>query len=249
MVKFSVISFYLKLLFSIVLLASFTTPQTFAAEAPVEDYLIDDETRLRLQANEETAAVEYAVIDQIKAYLAKNGANVNAKIYKKGPTLLMWAITHHRIDIFEHLIRLGADVSKRHGGWNALHFAVLNGSTSMVRALLRAGADVDVLTRDGWTPLMLAVYFRRSEIIQLLLSYNANIFIRNYEGFMALELAHAKEFEDIVDLLNEVALFDEFGFEPSAIDNGSGEGISADYIESMLETISLQENLYVISFD
>mmetsp|Transcript_20580 Transcript_20580/g.44636 ORF Transcript_20580/g.44636 Transcript_20580/m.44636 type:complete len:306 (+) Transcript_20580:77-994(+) len=69
-----------------------------------------------------------------------------------------------------------------------LHLAAANGNIDVVRTLLDADADIDVVDGDGDTPLAWATYCGRKEVIDLLLdaganpAFSENISKRQYEG-------------------------------------------------------------------
>ncbi|KAL5074296.1 hypothetical protein RYX36_013280 [Vicia faba] len=77
------------------------------------------------------------------------------------------AAERNSIELLKELVELGVDVSKpnKHGGSTALHAAVSEGNTEMVRLLLDQGADVDKKDGVGWTPRGLADHQGHEEII------------------------------------------------------------------------------------
>lgn len=58
-------------------------------------------------------------------------------------------------------------------GNTALHYAVFNRDTDLVKRLIRKGADVNAVNNYGITPLQCAAYVNNDEIIQLLISKGA----------------------------------------------------------------------------
>jgi hypothetical protein len=53
-------------------------------------------------------------------------------------------------------------------GWTALHYAVVNGDTELVRYLIKHGANVNKATGEGSTPLYLAKVGGNEAIIKIL---------------------------------------------------------------------------------
>lgn len=83
----------------------------------------------------------------------------------------------------------GADVNAPESSGNgttALHWAVYQHDTDMVRALLQAGAEPTVQNQFGATPLMEAAAVGHTGIIRLLLEAGAEVESVNFEGQTAL---------------------------------------------------------------
>lgn len=76
--------------------------------------------------------------------LRKKGANINATLQRTSAT-----------------------------GWNALHYAVVNGNVELVKYLIKHGANVNKSTGEGSSPLFLAKLGNREEIIKILKSAGA----------------------------------------------------------------------------
>ena len=53
-------------------------------------------------------------------------------------------------------------------GWTALHIAAMEGHPAAVKALLKAGANVETKDNHGWTALSLAVMRGDTAIVKLL---------------------------------------------------------------------------------
>jgi len=71
----------------------------------------------------------------------------------------------------------------------------------LVKALIRAGADVNVQTAHGDTPLMYSVHSGRAEMVKILLENGADADLKNMSGETALMVAQRKGRADIVELL------------------------------------------------
>lgn len=53
---------------------------------------------------------------------------------------------------------------------------------ALIKALIEAGADVNVRGRYGNTPLMLALWYKRRDIVPQLLAHGANVFVKDDYG-------------------------------------------------------------------
>jgi ankyrin repeat protein len=74
------------------------------------------------------------------------------------------------------LINVGADIHICDiYGYSALHRASLRGHVDIVRALLLAGATVDLQDNDRETPLYWAIYYNNQECARLLIDFGALI--------------------------------------------------------------------------
>ncbi|XP_076437583.1 oxysterol-binding protein-related protein 1-like [Babylonia areolata] len=71
---------------------------------------------------------------------------------------------------------------KSNRGWTPLHLAAYFGHGAVVRTLLEAGADVNMINSAGDTPLHRAAYTGREDIVGILLEFGADITIVNSEG-------------------------------------------------------------------
>ena len=66
-----------------------------------------------------------------------------------GWTPVMWAAMEGHIEVVRFFLNVGADTSSIHGGWSALHLAVLNNQDEMCHELLRNGADWKMPNLNG----------------------------------------------------------------------------------------------------
>ena len=75
------------------------------------------------------------------------------------------------------------------GGLTPLVFAVRANDLESVRVLLKAGADVNQVTRYGWSPLLVATQNRYYQLASVLLDHGANPNVANKGGWSPLYLA------------------------------------------------------------
>ena len=137
--------------------------------------------------------------------LVEAGANVNAKETWGGTTPLMWAVSEGHAAAATLLIDGGADVNARSNyvaaangrgfegrtplanrtdpkaeefasGWlTPLMLAAREGHTEVARALVSAGADVNLITGDGKTALALAIFNGNYALASLLVDHKADV--------------------------------------------------------------------------
>ncbi|XP_014401638.1 PREDICTED: oxysterol-binding protein-related protein 1 [Myotis brandtii] len=89
--------------------------------------------------------------------------------------------------------------SKSNLGWAPLHLACYFGHRQVVQALLKAGAEVNVLNDMGDTPLHRAAFTGRKELVMLLLEYNADPTVVNGSGQRAKEVTHDREIRNMLE--------------------------------------------------
>lgn len=89
-------------------------------------------------------------------------------------------------------------------GWAPLHLAARRSSPEVVRALLRAGADLDRRDeRNGWTPLLHAIHMRNRPAARELLEAGAEVDRRSESGVTPLFMAAGYGMEGVVRQLLE----------------------------------------------
>ena len=116
----------------------------------------------------------------------RRGADVDA--HDAASHYLRTALMHSAANGYLELAKLlhanGADLddqggthhlnSNRSWRWAALHYAAAAGHAEMVRWLLDAGADLEILSREDRSPLWEAAYWGRLDVVELLLSRGAD---------------------------------------------------------------------------
>jgi len=122
---------------------------------------------------------------------------------------LLTAASKGDLDSVNQHIAAGTDLNQKDPkptgkGDNALGLAALFGHTSVSKALMDAGADLNAKNKDGSTPLHIAAFLCRTEIVQLLIEKGADRNIKNNTGATALESVQAPwiAVKGIYDLLN-----------------------------------------------
>lgn len=87
-------------------------------------------------------------------------------------------------------------------GMTPLAYAAAQGNIDSVQALIKAGANADVVLQEGWTPLMIAVAYDHAGVVTALLSANARTDRKTKDGQTALSLAQARGNSKIAKLLS-----------------------------------------------
>lgn len=196
--------------------------------------MIDNREKLGLDIDDKTAykdtresplllAIEKNNLD-IARYLLSAGANLNIVsdpewgaqsnneiVY----TPLMLAITLAEIEMVDLLLEYNAlrdpsrqlDIDAIPGEYAALHITMLleDQQTYMVKRLIQAGADVNLLTADYFenTPLILAGYAGDLDTIKLLVEAGADVSIKNSEGTDVVGAAYENGSIDVVEYFAE----------------------------------------------
>lgn len=87
-------------------------------------------------------------------------------------------------------------------GATPLHLAALNLDSGPLKALLAAGASVNVRDNDGQTPLHMAAFATRSEQAQLLLKAGADPLIKSNEGRDVASLARRVRADEVAGIVS-----------------------------------------------
>ena len=94
--------------------------------------------------------------------------------------------------------------AREEDGWTALHLACFWGHAACAKALIRAGAAVDLPDIEGRTALHMACLYGESEAVRLLLNaYADKTLVAGKSGKTALDLAHESDATGCVALLLE----------------------------------------------
>jgi ankyrin repeat protein len=145
--------------------------------------------------------------DSIAELLAR-GAKVDASESAAGENALMWAAARNNQRAVVALLRGGAAVDARskvlalkpfrwetdgmlssmlpRGGWTPLAYAAREGSMEAARALVEAGAALNVQDPDGTTPLVTAIENGHFDLALMLLNSGADPNIADSTGMAAL---------------------------------------------------------------
>ena len=146
----------------------------------------------------------------VKALLA-HGAAVNATERWQGQTALMWAAAENHPDVVRLLVEHGADLNVRSsklefpkfiynvntmvrtplpkGGMTALHLAARENAREGARALIEAGADLNLTDPDGTSALVMAIINRHNDVAALLIEKGADPNVADAAGMTALYAA------------------------------------------------------------
>lgn len=121
----------------------------------------------------------------------KSGADINGKVFPKGPTALYVAAQNGHLNVVKFLLEKGADVNEIFIliNENPVKVASQNGHLEIVKLLLDNGADVNVVSSNGSTALISASQNGHSEILKLLLDKGAQVNVSDKNGYSPLHLA------------------------------------------------------------
>jgi ankyrin repeat protein len=121
----------------------------------------------------------------------------------EGDDPLLVAADRCRLPELRELIASGADpnVARANDGWTPLQFASKSGCLTGVQALLEAGADPSIASRDGATPLYLAAQVGDDEIARALISSGADPRAALPSGDTALLVAAFRGQTEVVNVL------------------------------------------------
>ena len=135
------------------------------------------------------------------AVLLENGARVDAREGWFGETALMWAAAENHADVVRVLLEAGDAIDGRSalqeferrrngqnimslGHWSPIMYAARENALEAGRALIDAGADLDLTDPDGATALVLAILNAHYEFAALVLDAGADPNIVDIEAGM-----------------------------------------------------------------
>ena len=107
------------------------------------------------------------------------------------------------VEAIRQHIEAGSDLDEKDpmSGASPLIIATVFGQTEVLKALIEAGADMNIGNNEGSTPLIVAAVFDRIEAARTLIEAGADVNIGNNEGSTALQTAALLCRTEIVKLL------------------------------------------------
>jgi ankyrin repeat protein len=144
------------------------------------------------------------------ALILSHGADVNAREETLGENALMWAAAENHPEAVKLLVDRGADVNARssniawskdrfglegvltilpHGRWTPLMYAARQGSLGAARALVDAGATLNLIDPDGTTAMVVAIINGHYDVAAMLAEKGADPNIADTAGTAALYAA------------------------------------------------------------
>ncbi len=178
-------------------------------------------------------------VKSVKEILKADNNLINAQS-SLGASALNWSIIAKAYKCIDHLLSEGADANARDGyGFTPLDNALSSDNPNLVRALLIAGANPDVLDSDGNSPLMIAASNGWLLQVQYLLNFHAKIDVWN-NHHTALTIAVGQGDYDIVNALIMAGAGADFGLNEDLIDQAEEQGDMAivDLLERNLAGVN-----------
>jgi ankyrin repeat protein/L-ascorbate metabolism protein UlaG (beta-lactamase superfamily) len=117
------------------------------------------------------AGLEWA----LASHLLERGADPNAPLADGQYPLLIAAWGDPPLDLFEYLIKSGADVRAEWHGWTPLHAAARTEKPELVELLLSKGADPETPNVNGDTPFDLAIRTANCKTVAQMIKAGADI--------------------------------------------------------------------------
>ena len=150
----------------------------------------DIETRGNYGRSPLHSACVLGALDVVKI-LVRAGAGVRAT-NNKGHTCLILAVRFRQTKIVRYLVGL-PEVELNHRdtekNFTALHYAVENEDTDVVRVLIDAGADIETRGNYGRSPLHSACVLGALDVVKILVRAGAGVRATNNKGHTCLILA------------------------------------------------------------
>lgn len=134
--------------------------------------------------------------DEILDELIKRGAPFN-KPYRDGRTPLWFAAENGKTNAVMRLIEEGLDINELISGSAPLHLAVRNNSSRLMTALLKAGAEIDLLNGNGRTALMIAASNGYVNLVKKLVKAGADTTLKDRNGQTAATMATGRRADEI----------------------------------------------------
>ncbi|KAM7439076.1 Protein fem-1 B [Porites harrisoni] len=160
-------------------------------------FLTDHGANIDLQDREGYSSLHYAAgnisdLCDVLDFLITNGADVNAFTNDKFTPLII-ASNCNNLNVVNSLIKYGANIHLvDRCGRTALHYSITvvdHDSVTVLRSLIKNGADVNALTNDNCSPLMMSSLSGSVNVVTILVENGANMDIQNQNGDTALHYA------------------------------------------------------------
>ena len=114
------------------------------------------------------------------------------------------AIRNGHVETTQILIDANADTqltTRDQYSWTPLHFAARYGTSKIVKALLKSGANPNVIDKDKWAPIHLAVQYGNGDMVKKVIEHGAHINMITKGGWHPIHLASRYNKIEIVKLL------------------------------------------------
>ena len=105
-------------------------------------------------------------------------------------------------EIVKVLLANGADVDKADGYYTPLYYAIWNNDNVTVRALIDAGADVNIVPHEkDYSPVAYAIWQGHVDNVKTLLEAGADLNVKDQEGLTPFYWAAFSGYKNILDLI------------------------------------------------
>ncbi|XP_067653126.1 ankyrin-3-like [Haliotis asinina] len=129
-------------------------------------------------------------VEIVNYILMQNIVDINSKEYKE-KTPVMLAASHGKNEVFDILMKKGADLSVTdENGDNILHWACRGGNVKIVNYVLKRNTlDINGKGHEEKTPLMLAASHGKNEVFNILMKTGADLSVIDENGHNILHSA------------------------------------------------------------
>ena len=172
--------------------------------------LISKGVKVSAHSKEGSEPLHFAVESQSEEMillLLDHGADVNAvaENHPSKATPLATAVRLGEIDCIGLLIQHGANLNAKFFDMDAslLHYAAQTRQPKSMRALIKAGLDVDARDKAGQTPLITSANLGDVESAKVLISHGADVDTKTNSGYTPLMLASSTGQASMAKLLKE----------------------------------------------
>ncbi len=139
-------------------------------------------------------------VSDMQALMKLKADTINA-VNKNGFTPLLLACYRGNQMVAEFLMPLVKDINANSREGTALMACTFGGDSTLMRLLLKFGADINGIDAEGNTALILAAQTNQASPLALLLREGANKNKKNNEGKTAMDFALFNNYKTIITLL------------------------------------------------